>query len=336
MNRRTILKSALVTACTTVGLTHLRDMIGNRSLNAARPLWQDPEPTPPTDAGPQFKLDLCGGRVGITANQDQLIGLASKHGFAAVEPLVWELKALAKEKIDELNAKRNEAKLVWSAANLPVEFRTTEEKFQADLKDLAPAAKALQDAGVTRVGTWIMPCHDNLTYRANFREHAARLKETAKVLEQHGLRLGLEYVGTKSLWSSKRFPFLHTMKETLELIAVIGQNNVGLVLDSWHWTMAGESADDIRGLTNENVVAVDLNDAPKDIPLDEQNDTTRELPMATGVIDMKSFLQALVDIKYDGPVRAEPFNKPLNEMEDDAAAAKTAEAMKKALATIGA
>lgn len=284
---------------------------------------------------PKFKMDLCGQRVGIDASQEPLIGLAQKHGFAAVEPLTWEIAAADKPKLDQLKAKLSEAKLDWSAANLPVEFRQDQEKFKQDLEALKKTAPALQSVGVTRIGTWIMPCHESMTYRANFRQHATRLKETSQILEQHGIRLGLEYVGTKSLWTKMRFPFIHTMQEALELISVIGQNNVGLVLDSWHWTMAGETSDQIRALDQQKVIAVDINDAPKGIAVDQQLDNVRELPMATGVIDLASFMQALVDIKYDGPVRAEPFNKPLNDLDNEAAAAKTAEAMKKSFALVG-
>jgi sugar phosphate isomerase/epimerase len=58
------------------------------------------------------------------------------------------------------------------------------------------------------------------------------------------------------------------------------------------------------------------------------------LPTATGVIDLKTFLGALVEIGYDGPIRAEPFNKPLNEMGDEEALSATAKAMRKAFALV--
>ena len=67
----------------------------------------------------------------------------------------------------------------------------------------------------------------------------------------------------------------------------------------------------------------------------EQHDTTRELPMATGVIPAAEFLSALVEIGYDGPIRPEPFNKPLNAMENEEASATAGEAMRKAFALVG-
>jgi len=124
------------------------------------------------------------------------------------------------------------------------------------------------------------------------------------------------------------------MAATKKLIAEIGRDNVGFVLDSWHWYTAGETEADLLTLTNKDVIACDLNDAPAGIPVDEQMDLSRELPCATGVIPLKTFLGALVKIGYDGPIRAEPFNKKLNALDNDAAMAATAAAMKKAFALV--
>jgi len=51
------------------------------------------------------------------------------------------------------------------------------------------------------------------------------------------------------------------MAETKELILDIGAPNLGIVLDSWHWYCAGETIDDLMTLNNQDIVAVDLNDA---------------------------------------------------------------------------
>jgi sugar phosphate isomerase/epimerase len=184
------------------------------------------------------------------------------------------------------------------------------------------------------MGTWISPTHDRLTYRENYHQHMARLKEIARVLNDHGIRLGLEYVGPKTSWSASRFPFIHTMTEMRELIAAIDVPTVGLVLDSWHWYTAHETPADLLALKSADVVACDLNDAPAGIPVDQQKDLVRELPCATGVIDLKSFLNALATIGYDGPVRAEPFKADLKKLPPEQAVATTAEAMKKAFALV--
>jgi predicted xylose isomerase-like sugar epimerase len=57
--------------------------------------------------------------------------------------------------------------------------------------------------------------------------------------------------------------------------------------------------------------------------------------MATGVINTKDFLQGIIDIGYAGPVRTEPFNQALNEMENEVALKLNRESITKSLATVG-
>lgn len=286
-------------------------------------------------SGRKFTLDLRAGSVGVTGNLREQIDLAAKHGFESVGGDTYFLSSLSDAENEALLGHMNDIHVVWGGCSLPVDFRKDESKFRANLKALPARAAAAKRAGITRMGTWIMPCHDELTYLQNFRQHAARLGECVRVLNDHGLRFGMEYVGTQSLRVSKRYPFLHTLKETGDLIDAIGGNDVGYILDSWHWFTAGETVEDLKSITNADIVACDLNDAPAGLALDEQIDTQRELPMATGVIDIAAFLGALVELGYDGPIRAEPFNKKLNAMDNDAACAATASAMKAAFDTVG-
>ena len=282
----------------------------------------------------KFTMALVPGSIGVKADQRETIRLAHQYGFESVAPAAEFLARLSEAEMEELLADLRAKKLVWAAAGLSVNFRGEEDRFAAGVEQLPELAKGLQRAGVTRVGTWLTPSHASLTYLANLRQHARRLGEVAGILADHGLRLGLEYVGPKTSWTRARHPFVHTMAEARELIAEIGHDNVGLVLDSWHWYTAGDTEADLLSLTNADVVACDLNDAPAGIPIDEQMDGSRELPCATGVIDLKTFLGALVAIGYDGPIRAEPFNKALRAMPAEEAVAATAAAMRKAFALV--
>lgn len=282
----------------------------------------------------RMKIDLAPGRVGVEASLPRVIELADEYGFEAVDPSSSYLLDLSDGEMEDLLAMMEEHGLVFGAANVSVDFRNEEALFREQVKTLPEHAAALQRAGVTRAGTWIMPTHASLTYRENFDRHVRRLRRIAQVLDDHGVRFGLEYVGPRTLWASERYPFVHTMAETKELIDAIDVSNVGFILDSWHWHNAGETKDDILSLSREDVVVVDLNDAPDDVPRDELVDSRRALPMATGVIDTAAFLEGLQEIGYVGPVRAEPFSDELNEMPDERAVAVTAQAMKKAFALI--
>ena len=283
----------------------------------------------------KFTMSLAGGPIGVKADLETIIAYAEKHGFESIEPKAGELAKLSPAALKELKATLREKDLQWGVTGVPANIRAkSEADFAAGLKAMPKTCAALQTAGATRVKTWISPAHAELTYVANFKQHADRVRRIAKIAADYDLRFGLEYVGPKTSWTSSRYPFLHTMAEARELIAETGQSNVGLVLDSWHWYTAEETEADLLALTNADVVSCDLNDAPAGIPVDEQMDLTRKLPAVTGVIDLKTFLGALVKIGYDGPVQAEPFDKSLREMPEAEAVARTAVAMKRAFSLI--
>ena len=278
----------------------------------------------------RFYMDLSCGRIGVKATFPEAMDLAIRHGFEAVDPDAKHFGELSDSQLSELLAEMKAKKLRFGPASLPVDFRKDDATFYDGLKVLPEACKALQRAGVWRVSTYVLSFDRNLSYLQNFRSHAYRLRACAQILKDHGQKLGLEYLGPMTLWRRERHAFIHSLNETKEPIAAIGTGNVGIQLDSWHWFTADETEADLLTLCNEDIITVDLNDAPQVIPLDKQIDSERELPAATGVIPIKSFLDALRKIGYDGPVHAEPFNAALRALPREEACAATAAAMKKA------
>jgi len=280
----------------------------------------------------KFYTILSCGRIGVKANFRESVDLAGKYGFEGVDPDPGYFTQLSEDELKRLLDELKSKNLKLGSAGLPVEFRKDELTFSEGLKKLPDVLKILEKAGVQRVSTWILSFSNDVTYLQNFRMHAYRLRACAEVLRDHGQRLGLEYVGPKTSWRSQRHPFIHTLSETKELIVAIGTGNVGVQLDSYHWFNAEEAEQDLLTLRNEDIITVDLNDAPAGTALDKLVDLARELPAATGVIPVKVFLDALRKIGYDGPIQAEPFNAALRALPREEACAATAVAMKKALA----
>jgi sugar phosphate isomerase/epimerase len=278
----------------------------------------------------KFYAILSLGRIGFHASFPESLELAAKHGFEGLDPDSGYLASLNDDALHRLLDDLKKRNLKFGAAGLPVEFRKDSDTFNSDLKKLPAAAVVLQQAGIWRVNTWIMPCSDDLTYLQNFRQHADRLRLCAQILADHGQKLGLEYVSPRTLWRSQKQPFIHTMSEMKELLVAIGADNLGIQLDSWHWFNAQETQQDLLTLRGQDVITVDLNDAPTGLTFDQYRDDHRELPAATGVIPVKQFLDALLQIGYDGPIQAEPFNAALRAQPLDQACAMASAAMKKA------
>ena len=282
----------------------------------------------------RFYAILSLGRLGFHAGFPQSLELTVKHGFEGLDPDPNYFASLGDEGIKRLRDDLQAKNLKLGAAGLPVEFRKDEATFNDGLKKLPAAADILQRAGVWSVSTWVLPCSNDLTYPQNFRQHAYRLRQCAQILADRGQKLGLEYVAPRTLWRSQRHPFLHTLSEMKELIVAIGTNNLGIQLDSWHWFNAEETDKDLVALRGSDVVTVDLNDAPGGLSLDQYQDDHRELPVATGVIPVKDFLDSLVQIGYDGPIQAEPFNAALRAMPLDQACSSASAAMRRAFSLL--
>ncbi len=279
----------------------------------------------------RFKLSLNPGAIGVELSQLELLQKAIEYGFEAIVPFPNQLAVMRDEQLNEILDIMSENKISWGAANLPLDFRVGTIQYKEGLARLIDGIDAMRWAGADRMSTWIMPTHADLTYRKNFNLHLSRLREVVDILSQNNIKLGLEYVGPQTLMTAKKYPFIHTMEECLELIAAIDRPNVGIQLDAFHWYCAGESRADLLKLDPEKIITVDLNDAKVGLTRTEQLDWERELPADTGVVDIKSFLTALVEIGYTGPVRAEPFNEELNKLETDQALQKTMNAMRNAV-----
>lgn len=282
----------------------------------------------------EFWPNLSAGALGVSVDFETSIEWASEFGYTSVDPDVGYLKGLDDAARTEFLAALRDRGLRLGPAGPGVDFNADAAKFGKQLGELPEYAALLQSLGIERVGTWIKPWSD-VTYRRNFTAHVERIRLAAGILSAAGIRLGLEYVGPKTLWSKDAYPFIHTLREALELLEEVGNDHVGVVLDSYHWFSSRESADDIRALRPDQVVAVDVNDAIAGVPVDELIDGTRELPGATGVIDNAALLGALADIGYQGPVKVEPFNAELRARPAKEAVQLAADALHKTLAGAG-
>jgi len=275
----------------------------------------------------KFYKNLGYGHIGVKANQLQALDYAVKYGFDSITPNLGEFENKSTTEIREWVETMKENHVRYGASGLPVQFRKDEDQFQKGLMRLPKQASVLKQLSVKRMATWIPPGHNQLTYLQNFEQHRKRLREVAKVLEDNGIRLGLEFIGPRTSRARYRFPFICTQLGMMELVEAIGTANTGLLLDSWHWYTSHGTVEELLQLSNKDVIHIHVNDAPSGIPIDQQIDNRRKLPVTAGVIDLKGFINALVKIGYDGPVECEPFDQELRKMEDNAALQKTIESL---------
>ena len=260
---------------------------------------------------------LSAGAIGVSApDLDSAISNAQRAGFPGLE---FSVEAVA-DAIDSLGLDAVKAKFetagVLPTTFGPPDFRGSEDSWKEGIAQLPRLAKAAQALGVTSSATWIMPCSNDRAFDANLRFHIERIKPLADILGEHGIRFGLEFVGPKTLRDSQKYPFVHTMEAMLDMGEKIAPN-VGLLLDSFHWHTSHGTVAELLNVPVNRIVYVHLNDGIEGRTPDEQIDGQRDLPGATGVIDLAAFIGALNKLGFAGPAAVEPFKSSLKDLADD-------------------
>lgn len=260
------------------------------------------------------------------------IALCARHGFAGLETGIEAVREMG---VEAARALFESAGVTPVTFGLPVEWRKDDAKFGEDLARLPELARLAADLGIGRCTTYVLPSTD-----APAADYAAtsmqRFAQIAPILAEQNIALGLEFLGPQqfrpdadNVWF---YDIAGALKVADEVNRAANSRNVGLLVDSWHWHAGGGTQMDLASIPLEQIVHVHINDAPRGVALPDLVDNVRELPGATGEIDVRGFLSTLRALGYNGPVAVETFSQKLNEMSPDEAAALAAAATFSALA----
>lgn len=254
------------------------------------------------------------GHIHVTVDSvENAIEFCKIGGFdciALTPKLVNEMPA------EDFKAELFECHVAPGAWGLPVNWRGSQEDFDKSMAEFSAQCAAMQAVGATRCATWIMPGSNDMDTAEYRKFHIDRLTPVAKVLADHGMSFGMEFIGPKTLRDSLKYQFVYKMEDMLALGEEIG-DNVGLLVDAFHLYTSGGAMSDLAKIPAEKIVLVHINDAKIGRSADEQIDGERELPCATGVIPIGDFMRALRSTGYLGPVEAEPFDSALKALNND-------------------
>lgn len=239
---------------------------------------------------------------------EELIPLAAKYHIGGIAPnrKMMENPEYA-QKIDDL---RKKYELEWGLIPTPVSFfEVGDREFENGLEEFKSWARTLNQFGITRCYNHIIPSDNERDYEENFEWHVKRLKRLGEVVENIGLKYGLECVGPHDARKSRKYPFIHTAAGIFALINEAG-TNTGIIYDTYHWfTGSGGNLDDLHYVASkpEKIVCLHVNDGVAGKKYNEQLDLIREMPMTTGVIDAKAFVSCFQKNGFEGPVMCEPL-----------------------------
>jgi sugar phosphate isomerase/epimerase len=264
-------------------------------------------------AGPGMFLSLNSVLLSNRVPWPEFARLAAKVGFPGTDVM---LKPALKEGAASTVALLKELNLRPAVLDFPVEFRKDDSAFESTLPALRPAAEFGAAISCPRMVTYITSSSD--TPKEELRTvYKRRFTTCAQVLAEHGVRLGLEFLGPLHIRKAHKYEFIWQMNDMLEFAKECGPN-VGLLLDSWHWHHAGATTDDIIKAGRDRIVHVHFNDA-QNLPPEQIRDDHRLLP-GEGVINLVGLLKALQTIGYSDALSVEVFNRFTTETTPEEAA----------------
>jgi len=124
------------------------------------------------------------------------------------------------------------------------------------------------------------------------------LVELGRIAERHDVGLAFEFLGQAD--SS-----VQTLELASEIIAQVGRDNVGLVIDSFHFYTGGSSIEAIEALDPDRLFIFHINDA-EDLPRHELEDRHRLLP-GLGILPLREIVSALKRVGYNRVASVEIF-----------------------------
>jgi sugar phosphate isomerase/epimerase len=143
---------------------------------------------------------------------------------------------------------------------------------------------------------------------------------------EHGLLVHLEWLA----WSR-----IADLASALQIVTSADRPNGGLNVDTWHCARTGTSAQDLRTLPGNRVLAVQVDDGPAEPEKDLVDATLhRRLLPGDGAFDLLGYLGSLRAIGTDAPVGVEVFSDDLHALGAEDAAARAARATRDLLSEV--
>lgn len=224
---------------------------------------------------------------------DRELDILSEVGYGGLEIFTPKLDTFLKQhSIGELQQRLQERQLIPLTMNCieNYTFRTPEE-FQ-QLKDECRRLSAIsQEIGCSTLVIVPSSLPSGMTWDKAKAETVSTTRQLADIAAPFGVGLAFEFLAPPSC-------SVRTLSQAWEVVQAAQRQNVGLVLDTYHFHVGGSTWDSLEYFDIDRLYIVHLNDA-EDLPLDQLTDGHRLLP-GEGIFPLKGMLSRLHDRGYDG------------------------------------
>ena len=232
-----------------------------------------------------------------------------KHGYDYIEIRTMDkLKDyLETNSIDDLAEYFKQHKIKPFAFNALVFFNNRDEQGYEEIKtELKYLCETGQKIGCKNIVVVPLVSEKKFT-KTQIKESSVHvLRELGAVAEPYGIRLAVEFVGHPQCT-------INTFGQAYDIVKAVNRDNVGLVLDCFHFHAMGSRIEDLRQADGSKIFILHIDDT-EDFPIGILTDEDRLWP-GLGAIDLDAILTALKEIGYSDMVSVELFRPEYYELE---------------------
>ncbi len=241
--------------------------------------------------------------LGISGRQSELIELALTYGFRGIDVDMTDMvKRSQRTDFEDASKYLRAADILIGGFNADVQLDADDSVFNGQLAALHPMAETAAKLNATRAFVNVPAATDRMPIHEYFEFLQTRLEQMGRILDGQGIRLGVAMNASSDSAEGKQFEAIRKAESLIALVKGVPSKNVGIVLDSWHWTVGGGTLDHLRSADPTRIAIVRLADIAADVDLSAAKPSDRIVPSTEGSIDQVGIVKWLSDVGYDGPV----------------------------------
>lgn len=136
------------------------------------------------------------------------------------------------------------------------------------------------------------------------------LRELSSIAQPYGIKIAMEFIGHPQCT-------VNTFGQAYEIVEAVGRENVGVVLDCFHFHAMGSELADLKKADISKIFICHIDDT-EDFPIGSLRDEDRLWP-GLGVVDLTGILGMLKEKDFDGAMSVELFRPEYYELSADEA-----------------
>lgn len=274
--------------------------------------------------------------LGISGRQSDLIELAMTYGFQGLDIDAVDLQRRA-SRTDFERASRflMSSGLRISGFDVPCDLDSDDSAFEQALKD-THAVVTIAGMAKARAAYLRIP---SATNRAPFPQYfewiKSRLDRLASIFAENKVILGLYFSTYAEDRNERQYPFIQDVNGALALLQSCDSKSVGLLIDTFHWTVGKGTWEQLSSLNVPLVAGLNIADLSTVPDIKDSTAALKLIAGTHGTVDNVRFAKILAEKGYDGPVTSSPSSLNLGTITRDSIVSRAQDVLDSTLSSAG-